>query len=113
MTIKGSTLAKAVCKLLDDKKGEDIVILDVRELSGVTDYMVLVTGGSPPHLKGMYSEVQRALKKEGLPPFRQTGIPEGGWMVIDYVDVVVHILSKHARGYYAFETLWESAPRVN
>jgi ribosome-associated protein len=110
--IEGLTLAKAVCRILDDKKGEDIAILDVRELSGVTDYIVLATGGSPPHLKAMYGEVQQVLKKQGLPAFRHTGIPEGGWMVVDYVDVVVHILSRHVRDYYAFETLWASAPRM-
>ncbi len=73
---------------------------------------MLATGNSPPHLKALTGAVMRALKDAGMHCYRQAGDPESGWMALDYVDVVVHVLSREARAYYAFETLWESAKRV-
>jgi ribosome-associated protein len=113
LTIKGKTLAKAISGILDDKKGENIVILDVSNRSGIADYLVLVTGNSAPHVKALQAGVVEELKHAGVQPFRRTGVPEGGWMVVDYIDVVVHVFARPAREYYALETLWESAPRVN
>jgi ribosome-associated protein len=80
--------------------------MDVRRRSSVTDYYVLATGTSAPHLKAMHNGVENALKAKGVPCYRKAGIPEGGWMVLDFVDVIVHIFSKEAREYYALETLW-------
>lgn len=97
---------------LEDKKGLDIVILDVRKVSSVTDYYVLATGTSPPHLKAMADELHRVLKKAGQKAFRKAGTPESEWLAADYVDLVVHILSPQAREYYGLETLWNDAPRV-
>ena len=91
-----------------------MVWLDVRGLSGITDYMVIVTGSSPPHLKAMYNSVQTTLKHQGGPhTFRRAGAPEGGWMVLDYIDAVIHIFGRQARAYYAIEDLWPGAPRLN
>lgn len=97
---------------LDDKKGEQIKTLDVRDLSSVTDYYVVVTGTSPPHIKALAEEVDRALKKEGTGCFRRSGTPESGWIVVDYFDVILHIFSPEQRQYYALETLWADAPVV-
>ena len=86
--------------------------MDVRGLSGVTDFFLIVSGTSPPHLKALYNEVRQQLKAKGVACFRKAGIPEGGWMVVDYVDLVIHILSPEARQYYDLEALWEKAPRL-
>ena len=99
-------------KALDDKKGEAIRILDVRKLSSVTDYYLLVTGTSPPHLKALAEEVDRVLKGRGTRCFRTSGTAESGWIVADYFDVVLHIFTQEQRDYYALETLWADAPRV-
>jgi ribosome-associated protein len=112
-TIKGNVLAQAVSRILDDKKGERIVILDVSGSAGIADYLVLATGNSAPHLKALYDTVVQELKREGVQPFRRTGVPEGGWMVVDYFDVVVHIFARSTREYYALETLWAAAPRLH
>jgi ribosome-associated protein len=80
--------------------------MDVRRRSSVTDYYVIATGTSAPHLKALQNGVEVALKAKGECCYRKAGIPEGGWMVLDYIDVIVHIFSKEAREYYAIESLW-------
>lgn len=72
----------------------------------MTDYYVIATGTSAPHLKALYNGVEIALKAEGAQCYRKAGIPEGGWMVLDYVDVIIHVFTKEAREYYAIESLW-------
>ena len=110
--INALELAKQAAAILDEKKGDAIVILDVREISTVTDYYVLVTGNSPPHLKALSNELAYQLKAAGEKKFRRAGAPEGGWLVLDYMDVIIHILSEEARAYYDLEGLWAAAPKV-
>ena len=110
-TIDALTLAAKARDVLRGKKGEDIALLDVRGMSGVTDYYLIVSGGSPPHLKALFREVMHELKQAGVPCYRKSGNPETGWMVLDYVDVIIHIFSPQARSYYAVEELWAGAPR--
>jgi ribosome-associated protein len=99
-------LARSARKALDELKGEKIRTMDVRRRSPVTDYYVIATGTSAPHLKALYNGVDAAMKEKGVHCYRKAGIPEGGWMVLDYVDVIVHVFTKEAREYYALETLW-------
>ena len=84
----------------------------MRGLSAITDYYLLVSGSSPPHLKAMYQEVQKVLKDAGTPVYRRSGQPEGGWMVLDFVDVIIHIFLEEVREYYAIEELWAASKRV-
>lgn len=103
-------LALLARKSLEDKKGEDIRIFDVRGISAVTDYYIVVSGSSPPHLKAMFNEVQAVLKHSGSGNcYRRSGSPESGWLALDYVDVIIHIFSHAARKYYAIEELWAEA----
>ena len=92
--------------------GENVVILDVHGLSTITDYYVIVTGTSSPHLKALATEVEHALEAEGRPCYRRAGKPESHWIVADYLDFVVHILMPEARKYYALERLWNDAREV-
>jgi ribosome-associated protein len=85
----------------------------VRKTSSVTDYIVLVSGSSPPHLKALFSEALHVLKQEGVACYRHVGGSDGVWLVLDFVDVVIHILSPEARRYYAIEELWPKAPRLS
>ena len=105
-------LARRAREALAEKQARDVVLLDVRELSSVADYVLLATGGSGPQLKAMGSVVQQHLKQEAVMAYRTAGAPASGWVVLDYLDVVVHLLSPQARQYYALETLWAKAPRV-
>lgn len=106
-------MAARAREVLRDKKGDNIVLLDVRELSGITDYYLIVSGASTPHLKAMFEEVQHVLKKEDVFSYRKAGTPECGWMVIDYINVIIHIFLDPTRQYYAIEELWASASRVD
>ena len=92
-------LAADLAKALEDAKAVDIKTYDVRGKSGLTDFFVVATGAAAPHLKALL----RALPKA----YRLSGDPESGWIVGDYVDVVVHVFSAEARAYYQLEILWE------
>ena len=84
---------------LEAAKGVDVMVYDVRGKSGLADFFVVVTGSAAPHLKALV----KALPKQA---FRVSGDPESGWIVADYIDVVVHVFSPEARAYYALEKLW-------
>jgi ribosome-associated protein len=105
-------LADAARTLLDDKKAQNTVLLDVRGQSTVTDYYLITTGLSAPHLKAMFNDLQVALKKLGVTCHRKSGEPEGGWMVLDYFDVIIHIFLPEQRQYYALESLWDPTPET-
>lgn len=98
---------------LRERLGEEINILDVRDVSTVTDYFVVVTGGSTPHLRSLAEEVDLARKREKIKGARKTGDTASGWMVVDFGDVVVHIMTAELREFYALEKLWSDAKRVD
>ena len=112
MEMKPKEIAIAAAKALDEKMGADIRIFDVREKSSITDFTVVATGTSAPHLKALIAEVQHQMKDAGVMSYRTSGDPESGWVIVDYVDVVVHVFSPEARAYYAIEKLWADAPIV-
>jgi ribosome-associated protein len=99
--------------LADNKKAEDIVILDLRELSSVTDYFVIASGTSEPHLRAIVDEISDKLKEEhGLRPRAVDGTFHTAWIVLDYFDVIVHVMRQDIRDRYDLETLWGDAPRL-
>lgn len=112
MSLDNADAARLVCAAAEDKKGQHPVVLDVRGLSGVTDFYVIVSGGSPPHLKALAAEIAHRMKAAGLAKYRASGSPESGWMVVDLLGVVVHLFTAEAREYYALEDLWRDAPRL-
>jgi len=111
--IKTEDLIKRVAGIAEDKKGAALTLLDVRGQSSVTDYYMLMTGGSAPHLKALFNEIQHLLKQDGVYCYRRTGTPEDGWMVLDYIDLIVHIMLPETREYYALEELWAEAPKTH
>jgi ribosome-associated protein len=97
----------------DNKKAENVVILDVRELSSVTDYFVIVSGTSEPHLRAIVNEITDRLREEqDLRPRAVDGTMPTAWVVLDYFDVIVHVMRQDVRERYDLETLWGDAPRV-
>ena len=102
------------CKeLAEDKKAEDVVILDLQKLPGVVDYMVICSGTSDPHLRAVEEEISRKLRDvEGLRPRAIDGTRNSGWIVLDYSDVLVHVMKPEVRARYDLEALWNDAPRV-
>jgi ribosome-associated protein len=103
-----------VCReLADNKKAEDIVILDVRELSSVTDYFVIASGTSEPHLRAIVEEITDKLTQgHNLRPRAIDGTLRTAWVVLDFFDVIVHIMRQDMRERYDLETLWGDAPRI-
>lgn len=97
----------------DNRKAEDVVILDVRELSTVTDYFVIASGTSEPHLRAIVDEITDELRDEhGVRPRAVDGTLQTAWVVMDFFDVIVHVMRKDVRERYDLETLWGDAPQV-
>jgi ribosome-associated protein len=106
-------LALLCRELADNKKAEDIVILDVRKLSSVTDFFVVASGTSEPHLRAIIDEVTDKLREDhGLRPRAVDGSTHAAWVVMDYFDVIVHVMRADARERYDLESLWGDAPRL-
>ena len=96
-----------------DKKAERIVILDVSKQLVITDYFVIASGTNDRQVKTIAEEVGRRLSTEhGLKPFRREGEREGQWVLLDYVDFVVHVFLREQREYYDLERLWSDAPAM-
>jgi ribosome-associated protein len=100
--------ARAACS----KQGADIVVLDVSELITITDYFVIISGSSDRQLKSIAEEVERAVKERGVKPVRQEGDAGATWLLIDYVDFVVHVFDEEERDFYRLENLWRDAPVI-
>lgn len=98
--------------ILDEKKGEDIVTLDLKGLSTVTDYFIICTATSPKHSRTIVEHVLAVLKKNEIRPYNVDGLPEGMWVVMDYIEFMVHIFIGETRELYALEKLWGDAKRV-
>lgn len=106
-------LALLCRKLAENKKAENVVVLDVRKLSSVTDYFVIASGGNEPHLRAIVNEVTGKLWDDyQIRPRRVEGGPAAAWQVLDFFDVIVHIMKDDVREKYALETLWGDAPRT-
>ena len=91
---------------MEDKKGEDILLLDIRELTDFTDYFVICSGTSDRMLKALADGVLEGVRTAHGLKARIEGLPQDGWLLIDYVDVVVHLFSPDRREYYRLEELW-------
>jgi ribosome-associated protein len=106
-------LALLCRKLADDKKAENITILDVREVSSVTDYFVIASGTSDPHLRAIVDQIADRLREDcGLRPRAVDGTLRAAWVVLDYFAVIVHVMRHDVRERHDLETLWGDAPRV-
>ncbi len=104
---------KLSVKVSQDKKAEDIVVLDLREISTFTDFFVIVTGNSSRQNTAIYESIQQELKKGKLLPIGVEGRESAEWILIDYGSFVVHVFSRQTRGYYSLEKLWGDAPRLS
>ena len=106
-------LAQLCRDFADNKKAENIVILDVRKLSSVTDYFVIASGTSEPHLRAIVEEITGQLREEhGVRPRAMDGTVHGAWVVLDFFDVIVHVMRADVRERYDLESLWGDAARV-
>jgi ribosome-associated protein len=105
-------VAVAAARAAAAKQGGDIAILDVHELIVITDFFVIASGSSDRQVKTIVDEVEKAVRERGVRPVRREGETENRWVLLDYVDVVVHVFADEEREYYDLERLWRDAPRV-
>jgi ribosome-associated protein len=113
-SIKAEQLARLCASIAADKKAENIIAIDLRAISTFTDFFVIASGTSEPHLKAIASEIHDRLKDEhGITPMATDGFPMSQWIVADYTDVVVHIFHQDKRAFYSLEDLWGDAPRLD
>jgi ribosome-associated protein len=104
--MNANELQQLAFNALDDMKGADIVVLDVAERTSVTDWMIVVTGTSQRHVKSLANEVIEKSKEAGVRPFGTEGETDGNWILVDLGDVVVHVMTRESRDFYALEKLW-------
>ena len=101
------------CEALDDKKALDLKILDVREISTITDYLVIASGNSQPHLKALRGSVERALKDAQAHIVGAESGEDSGWQVVDAFDFMVHLFTPEMRDTYRLEQLWKDAEPID
>jgi len=104
-------LASTIAAYADDKKARDIVELDLRGVVSYTDYFVICSGNSERQVKAIHDGVYEGMKKDhGVLPRRVEGLPEARWILMDYLDVIVHVFTPETRDYYRLEQLWGEVP---
>ena len=109
--LAGSELVDRIAAIASDKKAIDIRVLDVREIVGYADFFVICSGNTERQTKAIYDRIYKELKDEhGLLPRREEGSREARWILMDYLDAVVHIFTPDARAFYRLEQLWGEAP---
>src|SRR6476620_789949 len=105
-------IVKICCRILEDKKAGELKVLDVAEQSSITDYLVLATATSEPHLRALRVELEKALDAENVHLVGMETAQESGWLVIDAFDVMIHLFLAAARERYGLERLWRDANEV-
>jgi ribosome-associated protein len=106
-------LARRMAAIADEKKAAEIVALDMAELVGYTDYLVICTARNERQVKAIHDEVYALLKRDGLVPDHVEGAREASWLLMDYLDCILHVFVPEARDHYRLETLWGEAPRLD
>jgi ribosome-associated protein len=113
MAIQGEELALACAKAADEVKAENIRVLDMRGISSLTDYMVVCSGSSMPQLRAILRDVAGKVEEtHGVKPTMTEGKADTKWVVLDYIDVMVHVMDVELRDYYGLEDLWQEAKEV-
>ena len=105
--------AKMAVKALDSKKALDIKVIKIQDISAIADYFVIATGTSSTHVKALADEVEAQLDEAGISVSHVDGYRSNSWILLDYVDVVVHVFSDEAREYYDLERLWQDGEIID
>ena len=95
-----------------DKQAEDVVLLDTRQATSYTDYIVICSAETDRQLDAIQGEIMDMLKKESILPYKSEGSSDSGWILLDYLGVVIHMFSRELRDYYSLESVYEKAPRL-
>ena len=111
VSLQPEELVEAIASYAGDKKAIDVVALDLRGVLGYTDYFVVCSGNTDRQTKAIHDGIHEGMKKDhGLLPRRVEGVSEARWILLDYLDVVVHVFTPETRDFYALERLWGEVP---
>lgn len=108
--LAGEALVDRIASIASDRKAIDIRVLDVRGIVGYTDFFLICSGNTERQTKAIHDAIHEGLKKDGLMPRRTEGAREARWVLMDYLDCVVHIFTPDAREFYRLDQLWGEAP---
>lgn len=106
------SLALEIGNIIDDRKGEDIRVLELKGLSTIADYFVIASGNSDRQVSAICSHIEDELSKKGVEPKHIEGHREGRWVILDYSDIIVHIFHNEERDYYKLERIWSDAKNL-
>lgn len=107
--MKAQELANAVARLILDKRGRDIVVLDMRRVTSMTDFFVICTVDADVQAKAVVEHIREELIKQSIKPWHTEGLGSSSWVLMDFVDVVVHVFQQESRSFYNLERLWGDA----
>ncbi|MFC2088621.1 ribosome silencing factor [Calditrichota bacterium] len=107
--MESKELSKTITNLALEKKGKQIAVLDLQGLTSMTDYFIIITGDSDTHIKAIADHIIRQLKKKKTKIYHKEGLGSLRWVLLDYVDVIVHIFRGETREFYGLERLWADA----
>lgn len=113
MTIKDKQILDSIAQVIFDKKGFNILALDVRGISTMADYFIIAEGSVDRHVRSLYTNINDQLSEMEMKPFHTEGVREGDWIVMDYGAIVIHLLIPELREKYALEELWKKAQIVD
>ena len=109
----GEKLAISSARIADEQRAEDVIVLDLRGKSSIADYFVICSANSTPHLRALRRHLLGRIKEEhNVDAYHKDGGVDSQWVVVDFVDVIVHVFHHEKREFYALEELWADAPRV-
>lgn len=104
---------KIIVKALDDKRAENIDVLNISELTSLGDYFVICTCNSTVQVRAAANEVEEKMKEAGNDPLHIEGYRGGSWILLDFNDIIVHVMDRETRDFYSLERLWDDAQRIN
>lgn len=103
---------RTCCRALDDKKAENLKVLKVEGLSPITDYMILATGTSQPHLKALRNELEKTFKESRITLTGEDRDADSGWVILDAFDFMIHLFTREQRDFYGMDSLWKDAEEM-
>lgn len=107
--MESKELVDVIVNLIQSKKGYNITVLDLRELSAIADYFIICSADVDVHVKAIADEVDKKLRKDGIKCYHKEGYNSLNWVLLDYFDVIVHVFKKESREFYNLEKLWGDA----
>lgn len=106
-------MARIACKALEEKKGEDICIIDIADVSVLADYFIIANGSNSNQVNALVDAVEEELSKAGYEPKQREGYGMGSWVLLDYSDIIVHVFDKENRLFYDLERIWKDGKRID